>query len=310
MLEKNLTGFSVREGHAEDLPLVKEICAEVYGGNDYIPGVWEVWLAHPDNKGFIVEVEGEAAGVYFLRLGWAGPGVAWLQGVRVKATLRKRGIGRYILEQAICQSRKLNQRRLQYATAQNNQPMHRLAGLLGFWHVANFLNYNFEQNESPLRSNVIESRLVTTSEFDEAYRLILESEEYRQGHGIYCNAWHWKVLDLDVFRQHLERREVYCLVGALKVLAILRRTKDGEYWLAFMAGEQASRLPLLQELTRRVSKNMLPGQDFQFAGQVFQSPANEALLVQAGFKPDSHEPVMSLYEVNLQTNHTDSPPMI
>ena len=117
-------------------------------------------------------------------------------------------------------------------------------------------------------------------------------------------------MDLDVFRQHLERREVYCLVGALKVLAILRRTKDGEYWLAFLAGEQASRLPLLHELTRRVSKNMLPDQDFQFGGQVLQTPANEALLRQAGFKPDGHEPVMSLYEVNLQTNQADSPPTL
>ncbi len=308
MPEKNLTGFSVREGSAKDLPLVKEICADVYGGNDYIPGAWEEWLAHPNNKGFIVEVNGQAAGVYFLRVGWTGANIAWLQGVRVKTFFRKRGLGRYILEQAIRQSRELNMHSLQYVTAQDNQPMHRLAGLLGFWHVGNFLNYNFERYDIPPRGSAIESRLVTTSEFDEAYRLILGSDEYRLGHGIYCNAWHWKVLNLDVFRQHLERREVYCLVGALKVLAILCRAEDGGHWLAFLAGEQASRLPLLLELARRVAKNVLPGNEFQFAAQVVQTPANKELLQQAGFKPDGHEPVMSLYELNLQTTPAALPP--
>lgn len=297
----NITGFSVRQGSAEDLPLVKDICADVYSGDDYIPWAWEKWLTNPKNKGFIVELDGKAAGLYILRLDWCGPNIAWLQGVRVKSAFRKRGVGRYILEQAIRQSRELNLHNLQYATAHDNYPMHRLAGLLGFWHVGNFLNYNFERPELSPRGSSIESRLVTTSEFDEAYRLVLESEEYRLGHGIYCNAWNWKVLNLDIFRQHLERREVYCLTGALKVLAILRRREDGEYWLAFLAGETASRLPLLLEMVRRVSKNVLPGQNFPFVAQLVHTPANEKLLQQAGFKPDSHEPVMSLYEVNLQT---------
>ena len=307
MPEKSLFGLSVRLGCAEDLDLVKEICADVYGGNDYIPGAWEEWLAHPNNKGFIVEVDGQAAGVYFLRLGWVGSNRAWLQGVRVKTSFRKLGVARYILEQAIRQSRELNLHSLQYATSRDNHAMHRLAGLLGFWHAGNFLNYNLKPYDIPPRGNALASRLVTTSEFDESYRLILESEEYGLGHGIYCNAWKWKALDLDVFRQHLERLEVYCLVGALKVLAILRRTEEGEYWLAFLAGEPASRLPLLLELARRVSKNSLPGQSLQFTAQTIQTQANEALLQQAGFNPDSHEPVMSLYELTLQPTNATQP---
>lgn len=303
-----MTGFSVRRGHVEDLPLVKEICADVESGHDYIPQVWEEWLALPQNRGFIVESGEGAAGVYFLRLDFAGSSTGWLQGVRVRAAFRNRGIGRFLLEQAIVQSRDLGLHRLQYVTARENRPMHRLAGLFGFWHVGNFLNYNFEKQEPPARGNGVESRLVTTSEFDEAYRLTLESEEFRLTHGIYCNGWNWKLLNVDVFRQHLERREVYSLVGALKTLAILRRDEGGEYWLSFVAGEQGLRLPLLLELARRVAKNTVPDQDFSFVAQVAQTPANEVLLQQAGFGPDGHEPVMFLYELNLQTPPGSQPP--
>src|SRR6185312_16909544 len=102
--------------------------------------------------------------------------------------------------------------------------------------------------DEPSRGNVLASRLVTTSEFDEAYRILLESPEFQLGHGIYCNCWTWKPLDMDTFRQHLERREVYCLTGALKVLAIMARPESESYWIAFLAGEASAKLPLLQEL--------------------------------------------------------------
>lgn len=300
MPDKILARLSIRPGITADLSLVKQICAEVYGGSDYIPEVWEEWTALPQNRAFIVEMDGQPAGVYFLRVRVAGSNTGWLQGVRVAAPFRKKGVARFILEQVIRQSQELGLVYLQYATAQHNLPMHRLAGLYSFQHVGNFLNYNFERGEVSPRGSALSSRLVTTSEFDEAYRLLLDSPEYQRGHGIYCNAWDWKPLNLDAFRQHLERREVYCLTGALKVLVIMRRAESDSFWIAFLAGEITSRLSLLQELTRRVTKNILPGQNFEFTAQLFQTPSNEALLKQAGFEPDKHEPVMSLYELNLQ----------
>ena len=108
MPEKKLTGFNVRPGNVEDLSLVKEICADVNGGNDYIPYLWDEWNANPQNRAFIVESDEGAAGLYWLRLDFAGAETGWLQGVRVKAAFRGRGVGRFIMEQAISQSRKLS----------------------------------------------------------------------------------------------------------------------------------------------------------------------------------------------------------
>jgi GNAT superfamily N-acetyltransferase len=300
MPDKILSRLSLRPGIAADLPLVKQICAGVYGGNDYIPDLWEEWIALPQNQPFIVEMDGQPAGLYVLRLGVARSNTGWLQGVRVATPFRKQGIARFILAQAIRQSRELGLNYLQFATAQTNLPMHRLAGLYNFYLVGNFLNFNFDRSKVSTHGSALASRLVTTSEFDEAYRLLLDSAEYRLGQGIYCNAWNWKPLDLDAFRQHLELREVYCLTGALKVLAIMHRAESDSYWIAFLAGDMTARLALLQELTGRVIKKMLPGQSFEFTAQLIQTPNNEALLKQAGFEPDEHEPVISLYELNLQ----------
>jgi GNAT superfamily N-acetyltransferase len=300
MPDNILARLSIRQGIAADLPLVKQICADVYGGNDYIPELWEEWTAIPQNRPFIVEMDGQPAGLYFLRLGVARSNTGWIQGVRVAASFRKHGIARFILEQAIRQSRELGLGYLQYATAQDNLPMHRLAGLYNFHQIGNFLNFNFKSGKTLAHGSALASRLVTTSEFDEAYRLLLESAEYRLGHGIYCNAWNWKPLDLDTFRQHLERREVYCLTGALKVLAIMHRAENDSYWIAFLAGELTARLALLQELAGRVTKRMVPDQNFEFTAQLIQTPNNEAILKQAGFEPDEYEPVISLYELNLE----------
>ncbi len=304
MPDKKQPSFSVRQGCATDLPVVAQICSDVYGGSDYIPEMWEEWTASPQNKGFIVEMDGQSVGLYLLRLNVAGSDTGWIQGVRVATAFKKQGVARFILEHAIRQSRELSLNFIQYATAQDNLPMHRLAGLYGFWHVGNFLNYNYVRGQVSPHGNARASRLVTTSEFDEAYRLLLESPEHQLGHGIYCNTWNWKPLNMDTFRQHLERREVYCLTGALKVLAILCRAENDSHWIAFLAGDTASKLPLLHELARKVTKNILPDQQFEFTAQLIQTPANEALLKQAGFEPDNHEPIMSLYELNL---HTDRP---
>lgn len=299
MIENQPATFSVRQGSPADLAVVTEICQGIHGGHDYIPYMWEKWTADPRNMGFIVELNGQPAGVFFLRLEIAGLNVGWLQGVRVAASFRKQGVARFILEQFIQKSRELGLEVARYTTAQDNLPMHRLAGLYGFWQVSNFLNYNFATNTEPPRGNVLTSRLVTTSEFDEAYRLILESAEHQQGHGIYCNVWNWKLLDMDTFRLHLERREVYCLTGALKVLAIMARPESDSYWISFLAGEPTFKLTLLQELVRKVTKSMLPDQPLEFTAQLIQTPANKALLVETGFAPDKLEPVMVLYELKL-----------
>ena len=301
MLENQPVTFSARPGSPADLAEVTEICQAVFGGDDYIPHVWEKWTADPRNLGFIVELNGQPAGVFFLRQEIAGPTTGWLQGVRVAPPFRKQGAARFILEQAIQKSRELGLEVVRYATARDNLPMHRLAGLYGFWHVGNFLMYNYEIKDEPPRANPLASRLVTTSEFDEAYRLILESPEHQLGHGIYCNVWNWKPLDMDTFRQHLERREVYCLTGALKVLAIMARPESDSYWISFLAGEASAKLPLLQELVRKVSKSVVPDQPLEFVAQLIQTPTNEALLAQAGFEPEKHEPVLALYELKLQS---------
>jgi GNAT superfamily N-acetyltransferase len=308
MPDKILPRLSIRQGITADFPLVKQICADVNGGNDYIPEVWEEWINNPQNLAFIVEMDRQPAGLYFLRLGVAGLTTGWLQGVRVSSAFRKQGLAGYILEEAIRQSRELGMCYLQYVTAQENRPMHRLAEINGFWPVGNFLIYTYQRVNETLRSSMA-CRLVTTSEFDEAYRMLLDSAEHQLAHGIYCNTWGWKPLSIDTFRQHLERREVYTLTGALKVLAIMHRAEDNSYWISFLAGNTASRLHLLSELTRKVTKNVPAGQPLELMAQLVQSPANEKILTQAGFEPDNPEPVMTLYELKLD-NHRKDPDLV
>ncbi len=82
----------------------------------------------------------------------------------------------------------------------------------------------------------------------------------------------------------------------------MHRADSDSYWIAFLAGEMGASLSLLQDLTVRVTKRISSDQNFEFTAQLIQTPNNETLLKQTGFEPDKHEPVMSLYELDLQIN--------
>src|SRR5438270_8573028 len=101
MLAKTMPGLQVRRGGPADMPLVEKICADVWGGEDYVPYQWNNWAADPQNQLYLFELEGKPAALYCLRLGIAGPTSSWIQGVRVASAFKRRGLAARIIEHAI-----------------------------------------------------------------------------------------------------------------------------------------------------------------------------------------------------------------
>lgn len=279
---------------------MEEICGDVWGGQDYVPGEWVAWSANPDNQLYLVEINGRPAGAYNLRLNFVAPDSGWVQAVRVSSTFRRQNVAAAIIEHAIETCRAQGLKALCYVTAEENAPMHRLAQRYDFRHVGNFLSNYYAQTTLP-KPAVQPYRLVTTSEFDGAYNLVSNSPEYQATESLYSVAWHWKSLSIDALRQHIERREVYSLTGMLKALAILTRDEyeENSYWLSYLAGEEAARVALLQELTRKVAALTPPDQPINFSVLLPQTGLNEAALQQANFVPSEHEAVLWLYELGL-----------
>ncbi|HEX2913265.1 MAG TPA: GNAT family N-acetyltransferase [Chloroflexia bacterium] len=294
----HLPGLTVREGCAADLPQVKTICADVHDGDDYVPHVWTEWASNPANHLYIFELDGKPAALYCLRLGLAGPGSGWIQGVRVARAYQRQGIAAVLIQHAIERSRTFDLSVLRYTTAADNVPMHRLAESSGFQHAGIFMNYPFVKLDPPPHTP-LPARLVVPSEFDGAYNMIINSVEYLTTNGFYCDAWLWKPLSIDALREHIERCEVYSPTGALTALAIMTRSSDGSFWLPYMVGEAQAQRVILASLVKKVLSLTPPQQEINFCAQLPHTLNNEQLLTQFGFAPDSIEPYMWLYELVL-----------
>ncbi len=122
-----------RELNRSDIPAIKEISKDIWGGDDYIPDVIERWLQEEDCMnygGFLDEEAKEMVGLG--RIKFFPNGVAWLEGGRVKISHQKQGIGRELLGYAIEYARKKGAKIAQYDTSSENLGSIALARYHGF----------------------------------------------------------------------------------------------------------------------------------------------------------------------------------
>jgi GNAT superfamily N-acetyltransferase len=70
---------------------VLEFCKFIWDGHDYIPDVWDDWMADPSGEMFVAEYAGKAVGLGRLTLLAASQ--YWLEGLRVDPEHQGRGIG-------------------------------------------------------------------------------------------------------------------------------------------------------------------------------------------------------------------------
>ncbi len=87
---------------------------DVWDGRDYIPRVFDRWVADAGAGFQAAEVEGGVVGVQRIRP--YAPGLIWYEGLRVAPERRRQGIARTMLEAAIEEAREQTFREMRLAT--------------------------------------------------------------------------------------------------------------------------------------------------------------------------------------------------
>lgn len=313
---ESVPGLIVRPGSDADQPLVDEVCAEIWGGEDYVPYMWKHWGKDSNNQRYILELEGQPVGLYCLRLGIATPTSAWIQGVRVAPALRKRGIAGGLLEHAMAASRTQEMTELRYTTALDNTPMHRLAERYGFHYVSTYLIQDYAKNainnevksekQATATSADTKPRAVQPEELEAAWNLITHSPEYLTARQFYCYNWLWMVFTRERLAQHLAAQEFYTFDEPENLRGLVLRASFAEstlenlqqpvYRVAGLYGEPAERVRLLNALAQEITALTPPNMQVAYDCQLAQTPETEWALKEAGFVPNHHEPVMFMYE--------------
>jgi GNAT superfamily N-acetyltransferase len=98
-----------------DRERVVEIVKDLWGGHDYIPEVFDDWVADAASAFEALEVDGVVVGLQRLRP--YAPGLVWYEGLRVAPSHRRQGLARAMLESAIAEAKEQGHGEMRLGTA-------------------------------------------------------------------------------------------------------------------------------------------------------------------------------------------------
>ncbi|MEM2141721.1 MAG: GNAT family N-acetyltransferase [Candidatus Thorarchaeota archaeon] len=121
----------LRKLRSEDYAQVSDLCSTIWEGHDYVPMVFESWVADPLFDIFgLFESDLLVAIVTLERL--EGTSIGWLEGLRVREGYRNRGLATHIVGHACDVAQEKGVSTLWYATGSMNRESMAVARKSGF----------------------------------------------------------------------------------------------------------------------------------------------------------------------------------
>ena len=243
------THLHLRPARPSDRDAVVAMVASVWDGNDYVPDVWDAWLADPSGPLLVGELDGQP--VALAKISQLNPGEDWFHGLRVAPEQRGRGFARAMLHRCAELSRERDAHALRYLTSEDNPPMHRIGEQLGFrlvyapaWYKARGLAGTPSTVALPperhpaLMDDLGRSPLLACTG------------------GLYSYDWLNLELTEAQLLGHLKRGEVLALPDE-DAWAIVVPREEGGVWLAHVEGTNES----LGRLAAAIRRTIPPGRD-------------------------------------------------
>lgn len=237
----------VRRARPSDKEPLMEFVKKVWGGHDYIPGVWDRWLHDGSGEVFVVEADGKPVGMNRVRFVEDGSG--WLEGARVHPEYRGRGLATKLGESSMQAAAERGVRVFRLTSGSRNRAAHRQIAKISFKEAARFTLYEPAKAPAPRRGT---AERVKARGLDEVVRLMESTKEFRLGTGVY---WH------EFAAASLTRETVARLVkgGAVwtegRAVAVAKQGNEGRgAWeeVSFIGGPADDAVSLLRSILGRV----------------------------------------------------------
>ncbi|HUH82785.1 MAG TPA: GNAT family N-acetyltransferase [Nitrososphaerales archaeon] len=215
----------------------------VWGGHDYIPQVWDEWLADPHGKMFVVEVGGVPVGMN--RVQFLEDGSAWFEGVRVHPDFRGRGLATLLGENSMRVARERGVTVFRLTSGSNNKVAHRQIARIRFNPVSKFSVYEPES----IPGGAGRARRAKIGELDSVAEAMKSSMEYDLGSGVFWDNYTAASLTPEVVRKLVIEGAVWRQGEAVGVT----RLGAGGSWeqVCFIGGPPSDAVPLAAFLVGR-----------------------------------------------------------
>ena len=221
-----------------DRDRVAEISRDIWDGHDYLPRVFDDWLADAGSAFQAAELDGVVVGLQRLRP--IAPGLLWYEGLRVASTHRRQGLARVMLASAITDAREQGFREMRLGTGNPDAvPLFESMGFRRLVDVRWWRGLRVEGGEPARMPDPVEAR--------KFWQAIEKSPGIELYHGVAADFNGARDMDAD----ELER---LAKIGMLRVgpggraLAALREPWGSNLAVAFLAGRGGALRELLMAL--------------------------------------------------------------
>jgi GNAT superfamily N-acetyltransferase len=271
----------IRPTLPSDTPDVLEFCKYIWDGHDYIPYVWNDWLADSTGNLFTAEYAGHAVG--FARIAHAAPKQWWLEGLRVDPKFHDKKIGSALHEYLTEWWLEKGDGTVRLWTNVKRVKVHHLCERLGFVHTQEHAMYAAPSLEEPCDS----FQPVIENEIPEATNFVLASPSLPLIGGMMDMGWRVIVPNETSLRDLLKWPQGHILWWqGRRGLACLWDDEDelGPHPMLSLAVSDLASLPdLLLDLRRKTARN------HKVAWYALVSPDLHAVLASAGFVRESED---------------------
>lgn len=225
---------------------MERICANTWEWGDYIPEVWDDWLAanSPSEGGVVLVGELDGQVVALSRIAFETPGQVWLEGMRVDPDYRRQGIAGRFLDYSLAYAREQGARVVRLGTGHHNAPVHTIVAHAGMEHVGAYVLWISDPLPVGLLSSQPQRIFLGPDHVDQVQAFLAASPVLAHTRGLYSADWAWQELSARRVTQFLEGGQMaarFAPDGQVLALATVHFDPgDDRMWVGFADGEPSA----------------------------------------------------------------------
>jgi GNAT superfamily N-acetyltransferase len=220
----------IRPARPDDRSAVERICAHTWEWGDYIPEVWDEWLA--DKRGVLQVGQLDGHVVAVNRLIFQSPDEVWLEGMRVDPDHRREGIGWQFMKHDLAYARDHGAKVVRLATGHSNAAVQAMVARVGMVRIgAAQLLVAEALPGGPLPA------ILGPDDAPRVATFLQHSSVLAHTHGLYDAGWVWTALSASRVAELLAAGQMAALLTGEGTLAALATasidTEGGAMWVGY-----------------------------------------------------------------------------
>ena len=226
--------LNIRPARPDDRPAVEQICAHTWEWGDYIPQVWDEWLADPRAVLQVGELDGQVVAVN--RVLFQTPDQVWLEGMRVDPERRRQGIGWQFMEHDLAYAREHGAKVVRLATGHSNTAVQAMVARVGMVRIGAAQLLVAEAMPGGPPPAILGSEWAA-----QVAAFLRRSSVLAHTHGLYDAGWVWQRLSAERVAELLAAGQMAALLtpeGELAALAVASIDREGGgMWVGYADAE-------------------------------------------------------------------------